>query len=359
MTREELMKAVDLTDDKYIAEAAVPPAKKNVFALPGVKAALAVAACLAVFLFAGLILRNGVTPTYTDAPTSAGFSVSGTEETTTEKERTTEKTTQPSEESTAEITTPPTQGSTESPTEEPSAQTAEPSSQTTTADSAEPTVHNNAPTAPPEQRTEETTAEEPAAEPPTEPPTEPTTEPTTAEEPTGKTIGDILSVLGLFDSSAGEGELLGAPGQPGEQISTQLTEEEIAEIFGFSPSEKLVLPDGYARDEARFGKTEENGKKTFYAVYAFAKETDVVYLVLQKGDTAFSPELFDTPPVDMNGTDVYRMTEYDDHTDGTETYRNCLAAFESGGLTCVVFGSGYSVTTEELLIFAGNLLPPA
>ena len=334
MTREELMKAVDLTDDKYIAEAAVPPAKKNVFALPGVKAALAVAACLAVFLFAGLILRNGVTPTYTDAPTSAGFSVSGTEETTTEKERTTEKTTQPSEESTAEITTPPTQGSTEPPTEEPSAQT------------AEPTGHNNAPTAPPEQRTEETTAEEPA------------TEPTTAEEPTRKTIGDILSALGILDSSAGEGELLEEPGQPGEQIFTQLTEEEIAEIFGFSPSEKLVLPDGYARDEARFGKTEENGKKTFHAVYAFAKETDVVYLVLQKGDTAFSPELFDTPPVRVNGVDVYMMTEYDEDTDDPETYRNCLAAFESGGLTGFVFGSGYSVTPEELLLFVSRLLPP-
>ena len=74
MTREELMKAVDLTDDKYIAEAAVPPAKKNVFALPGVKAALAVAACLAVFLASGLILRKATTPTYTDAPTTDNFS---------------------------------------------------------------------------------------------------------------------------------------------------------------------------------------------------------------------------------------------------------------------------------------------
>lgn len=358
MTPEELMEAVDLTDDQYIAEAAVPPAKKKIFGVPGVKAALAVAACLAVFLSAGLILRKATTPTHTESPTTDGTSVSETAETTTEKERTTtEKVTEATEESSAEITEPPIQRPTEPPTEEPSAPITEPTSQTPASDAEEPTGENYAPTAPPEQRTEETTAEEPQSE------------PTTEEKPAEKTIEDILSVLGLFDSTAGDTEttysyattdcdVMSLESVP-PKVFTVLTEEEITAIFGFSPSEKIVLPDGYRRDETLFNKTEEDGRETFNAVYAFAKETDVVYFVLQKDNTAFSTELFDTPPVSVNGTDVYLMTGYDEYTDGSEPYRNCLAAFECGGLTGVLLGMGYSVTTEELLIFAGNLLQPA
>lgn len=337
MTPEELMKAVDFTADEYISEAAVPPVKHGIFGFNGAKAVFAAAACLAVFLFTGIVLKNNVSPTQTTPTTEDIPPVSETEDAATEKDEplTTSKNTHPTEGSTAEVTVSPTQRPTEPPTEGSSAPLSEPTDQTPSSEFQDATEYNNDPTAPSEQRTEETTAKEPTIDPTTE---------ATTQLPAYKTITEIIEEMGLPDgTAAGGGELLGEPDFPPEgtfpPVITELTAEELAEVPGFVIPGRIDPPQGFALAEFFAATFRQDGKTAITAQYVFSSENDMVTVMAIRRDDMTLPETAkELTAEDVNGTEVY----YTDNSlyklpDEPNEY---LAVFISKGILYVVPGIG-------------------
>ncbi len=323
MTREELLKAVELTDDKYIAEAAVPPKKKGLFGFNGAKAVFAAAACLAVFLFAGIILKNGVTPTHTDSPTTNGLSASGTEEPATEKETTTtEKTTHYTE-------------TTEPLTVEPSGE------------AAEPTKTNDSPTAPAQPPTD---APETQPDPPSETPTEPSSY---------KTLAEIIEEMGIFDASlAGEGELPEAPEQPQgtpPTVVTELTAEELKNLPGFVLPESITPPDGFTLAEFFAASYEQDDKTAVSAQYIFSSESGAItVMAVKRGGLTLPESAKELAAETVNGATVYFADNSPYKT--PEEANEIFAVFMTNGIFYAVFGSGDTLTPEELTLFISSFL---
>ena len=344
MTPEELMKAVDLTADEYIAEAAVPPAKHGIFGFNGAKAVFAAAACLVVFLLAGIVLKNNVPPTQTTPTTEDIPPVSETEDMTTENNEplTTQKNTHPTEEPTTEVTVSPTQKPTES-TEGSYAPISEPTAQTPSSEPQGPTENNNAPTVPPEQRTEETTTEKPAIAPPTE---------TTTQPPAYKTLTEIIEEMGLLDETvAGEGQLLGEPDFPPEgtpaPVITELTAEELADVPGFVVPETMIPPDGFELDEFFAAVCKQDTEISTSAQYVFSSETDSVTVMAIRRDGMTLPETAkELTAENVNGTELY----YTDNSPYklTDEPNEYLAVFMTKGILYVVLGSGTAHDTAHV-----------
>lgn len=299
MTPEELMKAVDLTEDEYIDEAAVPPVKHGVFALHGIKTVLAAAACLAAFLISGSILGKvappaNITPDTTDDPLCDSTVPGTTADNMTE---TTQKSTEPTEKQT------------------------EPTTQEPTADvTQEPTAENNAPTIPvppvdepvteqPAEMTSETPPEETTD---ATPPREPESEHETEAPPELKTLTDIMLELGLLsESPAGEsGWLLGGTEVPGEEgeapVITELSEEEATGLQGLPAPGNILLPEGFAFEEFYALAVSAKGLQAINARYFFRSETDMVSVMVQKQDGFLLPEATrELKTINIKGITVY------------------------------------------------------
>lgn len=351
MTREDLIKTVELTDDKYIAEAAVPPKKRGIFGFQGAKAVFAAAACLAVFLFAGVMLRNAAAPKYTPAPTTEGLSVSGTEEVTTAANdpSTTEKESAATEKTTRHTET--TADSYDEPTEAPSAVmteiTTEPFTDEPSGEVAEPTKTTDSPTAPAQPPTD---APETQPDPPSETPTEPSSY---------KTLAEIIEEMGIFDASlAGEGELPEAPEQPQgtpPTVVTELTAEELKNLPGFVLPESITPPDGFTLAEFFAASYEQDDKTAVSAQYIFSSESGAItVMAVKRGGLTLPESAKELAAETVNGATVYFADNSPYKT--PEEANEIFAVFMTNGIFYAVFGSGDTLTPEKLTLFISSFL---